>query len=438
MPYDARLVVYRFRRSDVSVKTLAEWCAYIATVHALPMELGLTRVREVARRLKVLTPSASVITVGGTNGKGSCVAGLEAVYRAAGFRTGAFTSPYLLRLNEEIRVAGVAVDDDAFCTAFGRIEAARGDIVLTVFEFNTLAALLIFQEAQVDVLLLEVGLGGRLDAVNIIDADVAVVTSIAIDHALWLGDTRELIGCEKAGIFRSGKPVVCGDFSPPQTLLQAARALDAPLYCQSQDFHFAPHQNSWVWQSQKNAFADLPLTSLALQNMATVLMTVELLQQRLAVSRQAIDTGLQQVKLTARIQVLTGDITQIFDVAHNPAAAQWLADKLKILFCGGKTRAVFSMLADKDIGATLQVIKNYIDEWHIAALPVARGASLEILQHAFQQEKITSLKSYADVAQAYQAAFSTSKTGDRVVVFGSFYTVAAVIKDGTLTAPALV
>jgi dihydrofolate synthase / folylpolyglutamate synthase len=409
-------------------QTLEEWVSYISTVHATEMELGLTRVRQVADKLGLLTPACPVIIIGGTNGKGSCVAGLEAVYRAQGYNVGAFTSPYLIRLNEEIRINGVEATDKDFCAAFEKINAARGDISLTIFEFNTLAALEIFRKSTLDLILLEVGLGGRLDAVNIIDADLTIVSSIALDHIHVLGDTRELIAIEKAGIFRPDKPAVCGDFDPPVTLLNYARDIKTQLYCQGRDFFFTQHNDNWDWQSSKITYHKLPLPSLALQNMSTVLMAVELLQAALPVEREALIDAFKKVTLPGRIQIFPGAVTRIFDVSHNPAAASLLAKKLSALPCDGKTHAVFSMLADKDIVGTVQAVNELVDDWHIAALPVPRAAPLSILQESFFKAKLDKqINPYPDIARAYQAAIDIANPGDRVVVFGSFYTVAEVI-----------
>jgi dihydrofolate synthase/folylpolyglutamate synthase len=414
------------QRGFMVLKTLTQWCDYIATVHELAMQLGLERAREVATRLDLLNPTASVITIAGTNGKGSNVAGLEAIYIAQGYKVGAFTSPYLLRLNEEIRIQGEEVTDAALCAAFEKIEAAREKVTLTVFEFNTLAALLIFKGVGCDVILLEVGLGGRLDAVNIIDADAAVVTSIAIDHAAILGDTRELIAREKAGIFRSGKPVVCGDFAPPESLRACARELSAPFFCVNENFYFHEAANAWGWESEKNYFENLPLPPLALQNMATVLMTVEVMQARLPVLRPALDTAFRKINLAGRIQILPGTVTKIFDVAHNPAAVQLLADKISHQKISGKTHAVFSMLGDKDIPSALREIKHLIDVWHIAELTAPRAASLAKLREAFSAENINAVSVLQSVEEAYENALALAKLGDCVIVFGSFYTVAAV------------
>lgn len=405
---------------------LKQWLDKIKAQHRKSIDLNLTRVRQVAERLQLLQPSYPVITVGGTNGKGSTVAGLEAIYRAAGYKVGAFTSPYLYRFNELVRVAGEETPDEAWLEAFAYIDAARETVTLTQFEFNTLAALFIFKHAKIEVGILEVGLGGRLDAVNIIDTDIAVITSIGLDHVDLLGDTCEKIAYEKAGIFRSAKWAVCGDFAPPVTLLDYAKKINAPLVCQGQDFNFSKSDINWSWRNAKQTYTNLPLPSLALQNMSTVLMTIDLMQTTLPVSRPAIDTGLKTVTLPGRLQKIPGPILQILDVSHNPAAAEWLADYLSKNKSQGITRAVFSMLADKDILTTLQMMRECIDEWFIAPLPVERGASAAMLENCFQKLRITQVRMHTTILAAHAAAMEASQAGDRVVVFGSFYTVAEV------------
>jgi dihydrofolate synthase/folylpolyglutamate synthase len=392
------------------------------------MDLSLERVKTVAKRLDLLNLRCWVVTVAGTNGKGSTVAGLEAIYLAAGYRVGAFTSPFLFNYNEQVRVQGVPADEDVFCSAFEKIARACCEITLTPFEFTTLAAFIIFQKADLDICILEVGLGGRWDAVNVIDADVAIITTIAIDHAAILGDTREKIGYEKAGVFRSGKPAVCGDYNPPESLINYADKLGSSLFCQGQQFNYSEQKNAWMWQSEKTKYKNLPLPQLALQNMSTVLMTVELLQQKLSVSRKAIDKAFETLTLPGRIQVIPGDITHVFDVSHNPAAAKWLADNISKITCKGKTRAVFSQLADKDIVATILIIKQLIDDWFIAPLPVTRGATKNKLVECFEQANVKNVTHYLEIKDAYQAAMDVSKQGDCIVVFGSFHTVSRVFQ----------
>ena len=342
----------------MSLSTVSEWLNWIATLNATEIDLSLDRVQAVAARLHLLQPTCKVITVAGTNGKGSTVAGLEAIYRAAQYHLGAFTSPILFKHNEQVRIDGSDASDADFCEAFAKVELARGDVLLTPFEFQTLAALVIFQKYPLDVLILEVGLGGRLDAVNIIDADVAVITSIAIDHVEWLGATREEIGYEKAGIFCLGKPAVCGDFNPPRTIFDAAQKLNVSLYCQEKDFGYTESPVDWTWQHKDIHYKHLPLSTLSLQNMATVLMTINLLP--LKIKRKDIDTGLADVKLPGRIQIVREPVMKIFDVSHNPAAVAHLAQRLAQIPCYGKTLGVFSMLADKDIALSIKTISNSI------------------------------------------------------------------------------
>ncbi|OAI47926.1 hypothetical protein AYO45_05480 [Gammaproteobacteria bacterium SCGC AG-212-F23] len=386
------------------------------------MDLSLERVAVVAERLGLLQLKCPVITVAGTNGKGSCVAILEAIYLAAGYRVGAFTSPVLFKHNEYVRVQGVACEDDIFCRAYETIAAVLEDITLTPFEFVTLAALLIFRESALDVILLEVGLGGRFDAVNVINADVAIVTSIGIDHVEWLGHTCEAIGFEKAGIFRKNHPAVCGDFSPPVSLVNYAIQIGAEFFCQGKDFGFVQKDKKWDWFSLSRKLENLPLPTLSLQNMASALMAVELLEKKLPATRDSIEHALKNVYLPGRIEVIPGDVFKIFDVSHNPAAASFLADYLSQHPINGKTRAVFSMLADKDIAGTIDVIKSYIDGWFIAPLPVVRGASLDSLKKCFS----FSVNSCSSIQEAFANAIAISQLGDRVIIFGSFHVVSAI------------
>ncbi len=409
----------------MQTKPLGVWLEKIKNQHRLSMDLGLERVRQVAKKLNLLKPDHPILIVGGTNGKGSTVAGLEAIYLAAGYRVGAFTSPYLYEFNELVRIQGKNASDDDFIQAFEKIDEARGDMTLTQFEFNTLAALDIFQKADLDVGILEVGLGGRLDAVNIIDADISVIASIAIDHADWLGSTREEIALEKSGIFRSGKPAVCGDIDPPLTMLDYANEHLVPFFCQDEQFGFEQQKNSWTWWCEERREENLPLPRLALQNMSTAMMAVDLLQDKLPVKREAIDSALVKVNLAGRIQVIPGDVTRILDVSHNPAAAEWLADYLHHHTYSGKVRAVFSMLADKDIISTLIVMRDCVNEWYIGPLQVERGSSLSVLEYCFHTARIPDVHSFDSIEQAYAHALKAAQPGDCLVVFGSFYTVAA-------------
>jgi dihydrofolate synthase / folylpolyglutamate synthase len=402
-------------------KSLTEWLDWIKTLHTQEIDLGLERVFEVARRLDVLNPNVSIVTVGGTNGKGSCVAALSAIYLAAGYRIGAFTSPFLFHFNEQVQIQGMAAKDDDFCAAFDQVFAACGEITLTPFEWTTLAAFIMFKTAKLDIWILEVGLGGRYDAVNILDADVALIASISLDHTDWLGHTREMIAYQKAGIFRANKPAVCGDIDPPQSLL------DEPvekLYCQMKQFGFECAGNGWNWWSEKDRLEQLPRPKLALQNISTVLMAIELLQKKRPVPRTAIFEGLKNVHLSGRIQVIPGDVAVIYDVSHNPASAQLLAEYLQQHPCVGQTTAVFSMLADKDVVSTLNVIKALVGSWEIAPLHVARGASGDFLMRCFFDAGIVMARLHESIEKAFAKAKQAAQKGDRIVVFGSFHTVA--------------
>lgn len=403
-----------------------QWVHWIQSLHCKEMDLSLERVQAAAIKLNLLGPRPPVITVAGTNGKGSCVRGLESIYWQAGYKTGAFTSPQLLRINELIRINGVEIDDESLCKAFKKIAPICEQVSLTLFEFNTLAAFVIFNEAKLDVWILEVGLGGRYDAVNVVDADVAIIASIDLDHTEWLGDTREKIALEKAGIFRSDKPAVCGDFNPPYTLLDYAKDNQVPLYCQSRDFSFNKILDGWNWSYQNKFLKELPLPQLALQNMSTVLMAIELMQERLPVDEQSIRRALQEVKLPGRIQIIPGDVMTILDVSHNPASVAMLAKWLKENPAKGKTCAVFSMLGDKDILSSLNEIKDQIAAWFIAPLEGKRAASIETMINNFKDALIDNFSNLNSIKEAYHGAVKACQPGDRIVVFGSFHTVGSV------------
>jgi dihydrofolate synthase/folylpolyglutamate synthase len=404
--------------------TFRAWLDYLATIHPTTIDLSLSRVSQVAERLELLHPTQPVITVGGTNGKGSTVSGLHAIYRAAGFKVGSFTSPFLMTPHEWVRVNERLATDDEFCKAYQLIETARDEISLTIFEFNTLAALLIFKQQPLDVLILEIGLGGRFDAVNIIDADVAIVTSIGLDHTDRLGDTRESIAFQKSGIFRSYKPAVYGDLDPPQSLLDDAKQRDVILYRQGKTFTYHAHSHHWSWQYGDLIYEKLPLNALYLQNMSTVLMAVTLLQSRLPVSCFAIECGLKQAALPGRIEIITGPVMRIDDVSHNPAAVSLLSERLQHLSIQGKTRAVFSMLADKDIVSSIRAIQYQIDHWYVAPIADPRGLDLKTLQAVFKEIGIQAVTFSDSIESASRLAADEADEADRIVTFGSFHTVA--------------
>ncbi|HLA74893.1 MAG TPA: bifunctional tetrahydrofolate synthase/dihydrofolate synthase, partial [Gammaproteobacteria bacterium] len=404
--------------------TLHDWLAWQETQHAKQIDLGLERSRPVLQRLGLQQPAYTVISVAGTNGKGSSVAFLEAMLRAAGYRVGAYSSPHLLRYNERIRLNGAEVDDTQLCAAFERIDQARQDISLTYFEFGTLAAFDIFQRAGVDVAVLEVGMGGRLDATNLLDADAALITSIGIDHIEFLGPDRESIGREKAGIFRPGRPAICADPEPPRSLIAYAEQLAAPLYMLGHDFGYTVQADAWSWWGRNTAqgishYTGLPFPKLAgafqLQNAAGAIMTVAQLAERLsAVQRESISAGLVTVNLQGRFQVIPGLVTRVFDVAHNPHGARVLAQALRAQACAGRTLAVFAMLGDKDIPGVLEVMHSVIDEWHVAGLALARAATAnQMAQHLVQYT--APVCTHANVAEAYLHALAAAQPGDRVV-----------------------
>lgn len=410
------------------MNTFADWLKYLENLNPHKIDLSLERVAKVAHDLQLIKFQCPVITVTGTNGKGSCVAILEAIYLAAGYRVGAYTSPHLFRFNERIRIQNQSIDDDSLCEAFTVIQEyldKQKNISLTYFEFTTLAALKIFQQAQLDVLILEVGLGGRLDAVNVVDADVAVITTIDIDHTEWLGNTRASIGYEKAGIFRGGKAAVCGDFNAPQSIYTVAHQLKTRLYSMNKDFFYNESNFDWNWYHAEHVLSHLPKPSLELQNAATALMAIQLLQSRLLITSQTIAAGLQNVFLPGRFQII-GQC--IFDVAHNPHAADLLAKRLQTIPNEGRTLGVVGMLANKDIHGTLNALKNCIDIWYSGGLDNPRGASGNILMKSFQALGIEKCYNHASVKEAYQQALLACQTSDRIVVFGSFYTVSMCLK----------
>jgi dihydrofolate synthase/folylpolyglutamate synthase len=408
---------------------LGDWLDWQETLHPDPVDLGLERVAEVARRVDLLTPGSTVITIAGTNGKGSSVAMLDAVYRTAGYRTGVYTSPHLLAYNERIILDGTPVDDARLCAAFARIDAARDGISLTYFEFGTLAALDIFRSGQPDIMLLEVGMGGRLDAVNIIDPDVALVTAIGIDHNEWLGNDREAIGCEKAGIFRRGRPAVCSDPRPPASLRQTAQRLGADW--QALGVHFAFHDDgdNWSWERGDHCLEALPRPSLPgrhqLENAAGVLMVVDGLQAGYPVSPRAIADGLRSVTLAGRCQVLPGRIEQVLDVAHNRESATQLAGFLRDNPVAGQTWLVLGMLADKEVAAVAEILSAGVDHWCFATLPGERSLSARQLGERAAVERQAEYFESVDAALAHARA--CAGRGDRIVVTGSFLTVAAAL-----------
>ncbi|HVY05031.1 MAG TPA: bifunctional tetrahydrofolate synthase/dihydrofolate synthase [Burkholderiales bacterium] len=410
-------------------QSLSDWLAYLERIHPSAIDMGLERVSRVRDRLG-LAPAFPVITVGGTNGKGSVCAMLEAILSCAGYRVGSYSSPHLLRYNERVRIARREVDDAVLVDAFARVEEVRAPDSLTYFEFGTLAAMEIFIRQEVEVAVLEVGLGGRLDAVNVFDADCTVVTTIDFDHMEYLGPDRESIGREKAGIFRTGIPAVCGDDDPPESLVKRAAEIAAPLLLRSRDYGYVAARDDWQYWSAFGRRAGLPHPALRgsyqLANAATVLCALEQSRDKLPVDMGAIRRGLVEVDLPGRFQVLPGRPMIILDVGHNPHAARGLADSLRALPKGGRVIAVFAMLKDKDIEGVAGALKDEVDEWMVAALPGTRGADASRIGRALANVGARGAVAHFDTpADAYRSAIKSAGQDDKILVFGSFFTVGA-------------
>ena len=420
-------------------ESLAAWLAHLEAQHpqgSAGIALGLTRVQAVKAAL-CQRQSVPIVTVAGTNGKGSTCAMLERILGCAGYRVGLYTSPHLLSYRERIRVCGADIDEASLCAAFGRVEAARqgsGNVSLTYFEFGTLAAWECFAQQQVDVVILEVGLGGRLDAVNCYDADCAIVSSVDIDHTDYLGSTREAIGFEKAGIFRAGRPAICGDSTPPQSLVAHAAAIGADLQVIGRDFGYRSQAGQWQFWGRAGKKSGLAHPALRgahqLSNASTVLCALGTLSERLPVAMQDIRRGLAEVELTGRFEVLPGRPTVVLDVAHNPQAARSLAANLGDMAFHPQTWAVFGMLRDKDIGAVVRELKDRVTRWLPCSLEGIRAADAALLTRILGDEGVAGpLPRFATPAEAFRHARESANESDRIVVFGSFLTVADVLRE---------
>jgi dihydrofolate synthase/folylpolyglutamate synthase len=428
--------------------TLADWLAYLESLHPKTIALGLERVAQVKQRLN-LDPDFPIIVVGGTNGKGSVCAMLESILHAAGYRVGCYTSPHLLRYNERVRIAKQQASDAALCASFEKIEQARcgdvgrasareGDfglkpdlqIPLTYFEFGTLAAMQLFIERKVDVAILEVGLGGRLDAVNVFDSDCAVVTSVDIDHTDYLGDTREQIAFEKAGIFRSGKVAICADMDVPQAVTDYAEKIGAQLWRIGSEFGFTEQEaRQWNYRSIIGARSALPFPALRgafqLHNASAALAALDALKDKLPVSMDAVRRGLVEVQLAGRFQFVPGRPTLVLDVAHNPHAARSLAQNLASLPPCPHTWAVFAMLRDKDMAGVAAALDPLIGTWLVAGIDAPRGATADTLAQVLQNAGVRGdIQTFHNVGEALRYAYKAAGENDRIAAFGSFYTVA--------------
>ncbi len=412
--------------------TANEWLTYIEALHPKSIAMGLDRVQAVAEKLQ-LKPNFPIITVAGTNGKGSVCAMLSQVYVEARYRVGSYTSPHLIRYNERVCINNQTISDDDLCNAFAAVEMARGDISLTYFEMGTLAAMWHFCHQNLDVCILEVGLGGRLDAVNIFEPTCAIVTTIDLDHMEYLGDTREKIGFEKAGIFRANKLAICGDESPPQSLIDYATQIGAQLALVGRDFQVKKSADSWQY-SASDVQLQLPKLGLSgdfqLNNAACAVRAVLHLNQILPTLQANIHAALSEVNLTGRFQQISTNPTIIVDVAHNPHAAKSLAHNLQAAPCAGRTLAVFAMLRDKDIEGVISELAAHIDVWYAADNHSARGAKASDLQRLLIKQDVKSLiQLFADVSAAIDSACKNAAKNDRIIVFGSFYTVADAITN---------
>lgn len=416
-------------------RSLADWLAYLEQLHPTAIDMGLDRVRAVAARMAMTRPAPLVVTVTGTNGKGSTCAFIASLLNAQGLKIGSYSSPHLLRYNERVLLSGREASDAELCEAFAVVEAARGEISLTYFEMGTLAAFWLFERAGLDAVVLEVGLGGRLDAVNIVDADLAVITNIGLDHADWLGNSRESVAYEKAGILREGKPALCGDLDPPQPLLDHANSLSAPLLLRGRDFDLAMGARDWHWRGVDAAGAPLelhglPLLTLPMENAALALQAYAMLGLPWDPARLA--RALLQTRVVGRLdsrQVVWNGrrIALLLDVGHNPHAAAFLAQRLEQRPVAGTRLAVFGLLADKDLSGVLDALVPSISNWAVAPLPTSRTQSATQLAQALL-ERGASVSEYATIEQALDAQCARAESVDEILVFGSFYCVAAALE----------
>ena len=426
-------------------KTLHDWLTWQETLHLSEIDLGLERIGRVAKQLQLVNPPFPIITVAGTNGKGSTVAFLNEILQAQGYKTGAYTSPHLINYNERITINSSETTDDLIIEAFEAIDAARfinnknneiEEVSLTYFEFSTLAAMWCFQQQKVDVAVLEVGLGGRLDAANLWDTSLAIITSIDIDHIDWLGDDREIIAKEKAGIMRNSVPVICGDTNPPEMISTEALRIGAPLTQINTDFSFITDDNDpdrWTW---KNGKVELSLPKPKMQgdfqinNAATAIAGLMAIQNILTTTQESISAGLQKASVTGRLQIINESPEWLLDVAHNPHSAKELAKYIDTHKVSGKTFALFSMLADKDISEVINLMDPVLDEWHIVPLEGSRGIQLNELKQRFTDSSIdTKLVTHKRFSDACQTLKNITKGEDRVVAFGSFLVVSEVLDN---------
>jgi dihydrofolate synthase/folylpolyglutamate synthase len=408
--------------------TLDDWLYYLENAHQKEIQLGLMRISTVARHLGLLDCDAQIITVAGTNGKGSTVATLEAIYIAAGYNVASYTSPHLMVFNERIRVNQQPITDENLCAAFIAIENARDGVHLTYFEMATLAALWHFKQCMLDVIILEVGIGGRLDATNIIDADIAIITTVDLDHQDYLGHTKDAIGYEKAGILRANKPFIYADNHPPTSVLEKAQLLNTDIYCLGSNYFFNATNDSFQLDMPTGVVIELPLPRINLKAAAAAIMACACLQATLPVTLIQLAEAMRTVQLFGRQQVVESSITTIFDVAHNPQAVTLLADFIHRYQPKGKVHAVFSGLKDKDLCGLIKPMQPYVDVWYPAVLSGKRAASAELLESVFATQHCPMASCFNDPVSAYHAAVRDAQQGDLIVVYGSFLTVSAIME----------
>ena len=411
-----------------AMSDLETWLCYLEQLHPSSIELGLERVKSVAERLDLLQPAPYIFTVAGTNGKGTTCRTLEMILLAADKRVGVYSSPHLLRFTERVRINNQESTPSDTVKAFAAIEKARGDVSLTYFEYATLAALYQFKQAQLDIVILEVGLGGRLDATNIVDADIAIITSIGIDHVEYLGNTRERIGQEKAGIFKPKSIAVVGEPEIPSSILDVAHAINCPIFAVNKDWSYQQIDKlSWQFNSSIKQYKNLPIPHVPLANAATAIAALS--YSPFSITQKQINTALEQTSLIGRFQIIQSSPTVIVDVAHNPHAASYLVKQIELLKQQqskvGKVRFVIGMLKDKDIKSTLSIFNA--DQWYCASLYGERGCNADILKQFLQEENVANIATFDSVYEAYQKAMQEAKEDDIIVICGSFHTVSAVL-----------
>lgn len=419
----------------MTTRNLEQWLSYLEQLHPTEIDLGLARVKEVAQRLSLPRIADKIVSVTGTNGKGSTCAFLASLAAEQGLQVGVYSSPHLLRYNERVRINGQDVTDQQLCEAFSAVEQARGEISLTYFEMGTLAAFWLFAQAKLDLVILEVGLGGRLDAVNIVDADVAVITNIGLDHHDWLGDSRDSVAYEKAGIFRTGQPAVCADLDPPEPILTQAALLNTPLLLRGRDFDLAVSEHQWHWrgldlQGRPLQLQNIPLLALPIENAALALQVYVLLDLPWQTDRLL--DGLSKAHIAGRLQEVNlqwqgRSLRMLLDVAHNPHAASYLAKRLDSQPIQGRRLAVLGMLDDKDLSGVLTAMQAQISTWAVATLPSSRSYQAEQLAASLTAQG-AQVAAYPNIAQAIEAQCAAASAEDQIIVFGSFFTAAEGLK----------